>query len=173
MPKQLPITTYGMDILRKKSKIIEKIDANIIKLVDNMYYTMINANGVGLAAPQVNKNLNIAVVDISQVDDYKHVKPIFMINPQVLDSHGEATLEEGCLSIPEVRAPVLRADKILLKYNDLNMKEIEVEVEGFFARVIQHEIDHLNGVLFVDKILEQKAPLYKFHGDEWEEVEIL
>ena len=152
MPKQLPITTYGMDILRKKSKIIEKIDANIIKLVDNMYYTMINANGVGLAAPQVNKNLNIAVVDISQVDDYKHVKPIFMITPQVLDSHGEATLEEGCLSIPEVRAPVLRADKILLKYNDLNMKEIEVEVEGFFARVIQHEIDHLNGILFVDHI---------------------
>ena len=75
-----------------------------------------------------------------------------MINPQVLDSHGEFTLEEGCLSIPEVRAPVTRAKKIFLKYNDLNMKEIEVEVEGFFARVIQHEIDHLNGILFVDHI---------------------
>ena len=161
MPVQLPITTYGMDILRKKTKQITKTDNSLIELVDNMFYTLDNANGVGLAAPQVNFNLELAVVDVSQVEEYKHIKPVILINPEILDSHGEALLEEGCLSIPEVRAQVPRADKIYIKFLDLNLDEIKMEAEGFFARVIQHEIDHLNGILFVDRIPKEELNKFK------------
>jgi peptide deformylase len=156
MPVQLPITTYGMEILRKEVKPVEKIDNKIIELVDNMFYTMINANGVGLAAPQVNSDLSVCVVDISCMDEYKDVKPLILINPVILDSHGEAIKEEGCLSIPDVRAEVTRPDKIYLQYNDFNMNEVKIEVEGFLSRVAQHEIDHLHGKLFVDYLSKEE-----------------
>jgi peptide deformylase len=150
MPVQLPITTYGMDILRKTVKPVEKIDYNVIELIDNMFYTMINANGVGLAAPQVNSILSVCVVDISCIDEYKNVKPLILINPVILDSYGESIKEEGCLSIPEIHAEITRPDKIYLKYNDFNLNEVKIEVEGYLSRVAQHEIDHLHGKLFVD-----------------------
>jgi peptide deformylase len=160
MSKQLPITTYGMDILRQQTEPVKKITNGIIELVDNMFYTMRNADGIGLAAPQVNINKKIAVIDISLIGEYKHIKPIILINPEVVDTYNDVTLEEGCLSIPDVRAPVSRGDKIYLKYMDLNLNELEIEVDGYFARVIQHEIDHLNGILFIDKV--NKDDLKKF-----------
>ena len=143
MPAQLPITTYGMEILRKEVKPVVKIDNKLVELVDNMFYTMINANGIGLAAPQVNSELSVCVVDISCVDEYKNVKPLILINPVILDSHGESIKEEGCLSIPDVRA------------------EVKIEIEGFLSRVAQHEIDHLHGKLFVDYLSKEELSKVK------------
>ncbi|MEI7485744.1 MAG: peptide deformylase, partial [Ignavibacteriota bacterium] len=125
------------------------------------YYTMDNAEGVGLAAPQVNKNISLCIVDISCIDEHKHVKPLTLINPVIVDKHGEVLLEEGCLSIPEVRGKVTRPEKIFLKYNDFDMNEVTLEAEGFFARVIQHEIDHLHGKLFVDYLDEDELKKVK------------
>ncbi|MCX6157991.1 MAG: peptide deformylase [Ignavibacteria bacterium] len=161
MPDQLPITTYGMEILRKEVKPIKEVDTKLIKLVQDMYYTMDNAEGVGLAAPQVNKNISLCIVDISCIDEHKHVKPLTLINPVIVDKHGEVVLEEGCLSIPEVRGKVTRPEKIFLKYNDFDMNEVTLEAEGFFARVIQHEIDHLHGKLFVDYLDEDELKKVK------------
>lgn len=150
MHKLLPITTYGMDILRKKTKPLEDVDTNIIELIENMYNTMRHANGIGLAAPQVNLNLSLAIVDISVIEEYKNIKPVILVNPAIEESHGEMVFEEGCLSIPEVRAELTRPDKVFVKYNDLDMNEVKMEYDGLLSRVIQHEIDHLNGKLFVD-----------------------
>lgn len=161
MPLQLPITTYGMDILRKETKPVENIDTKIIELVDNMFYTMINANGIGLAAPQVNSDLAVCIVDISMIEEYKDIKPLILINPVILDSHGEIVKEEGCLSIPEVRAEIKRPDKIFVKFNDFNQNEVKMEISGYQARVVQHEIDHLHGKLFIDYLSKEELKEYK------------
>lgn len=155
MQRQLPITTYGMEILRRKAKPVKDIDGEIFELVNNMMYTLRNADGIGLAAPQVNKDVSVAVIDVSLIDEYKNYDPVILINPVILENHGEIVLNEGCLSIPEVRGEVLRPEKILLNYFDLNMKEYKREFEGLPARVMQHEIDHLNGKLFVDYLNEE------------------
>jgi len=156
MPEQLPITTYGMDILRKEVKPIEKVGVDLIELVNNMFYTMYNAEGIGLAAPQVNEDLSLCIIDVSPLDEYKHIKPITLINPVILDKHGEDVHEEGCLSIPTVRGNVKRPEKIFLQFHDFDMNEIRMEFSGFFARVIQHEIDHLHGIMFVDLLEEDE-----------------
>ncbi|MFA5011093.1 MAG: peptide deformylase [Ignavibacteria bacterium] len=161
IPEQLPITTYGMEILRKEVKPIKKIDKEIIKLVQDMYFTMASAEGIGLAAPQVNFDKSLCVIDISCIDEYKHVKPITLINPVITDNHGEIAIEEGCLSIPEVRAEVKRPEKIFVKYNDFDMNDVSLEADGMLARVIQHEIDHLHGKLFVDHLDEDELKKLK------------
>ncbi|MEO8447075.1 MAG: peptide deformylase [bacterium] len=156
MPKQFPITTYGMDILKKKTKHISKVDASIINLVQNMFYTMDRAYGIGLAAPQINHGISLAVIDISAMEKHKKVKPIVLINPEIVDSHGEIEMEEGCLSIPDLRENILRPKEVHLKYNDFDLNEVTVELKGFIARVVQHEIDHLNGKLFIDYLSEER-----------------
>ena len=156
MPKQLPITTYGMEILRTKSGPVEKIDVKFIDLIQNMFYTMEKASGVGLAAPQINLSKAVAVIDVSYLDEYQDFKPMTLINPEIISSSGSSTEEEGCLSIPFIKAEVERAEKITLKYFDFNLKEVTVDLEGFPARVAQHEIDHLNGILFIDHIPKEK-----------------
>ncbi len=165
MPKQLPITYYGLDILRSISKPVENINGNTIDFIEDMFYTMHNADGIGLAAPQVNSDLQIALVDISVIEEYKKTKPIVLINPSILDTYGESVINEGCLSLPSLRGDVLRPEKINLKYFDLNGKEIIREFDGFMARVIQHEIDHLHGKLFIDYLneedLKKNKPLLK------------
>jgi len=139
-----------MNILRKKALPVKKIDTKIISLVENMFYTMRNADGIGLAAPQVNQNLAITIVDISCIEKYKDAKPILLINPEIREIYGECVMSEGCLSIPEVRADVLRPKQVFVKYHDLEMNEKEEEFDDLAARVVQHEIDHLHGKLFVD-----------------------
>jgi peptide deformylase len=146
----LGITTYGMDILRRKASQVEKVDEELIMLIDKMFKTMINANGIGLAAPQVNLDRAIAIVDISDMDEGRDTKPFVMINPVIVEATGEDLMEEGCLSIPGVRAKVLRPERIVFKYKDLDMKDVKVEADRMLARVVQHEIDHLNGKLFID-----------------------
>lgn len=169
-------------ILRQKAKEVKSIDKKVLALISEMQETLIvqkDPEGVGLAAPQIGRSLRIFVVD------YKNLKRV-IINPEVLEitepkkesgkpkkSKKGKEILEGCLSLPHYYGPIKRADKIKISYmNEKGEKQVE-EFSGFNAQIIQHEIDHLNGILFVDKILEQKAPLYKFSGDEWEEVDLI
>lgn len=163
MPNQLPITTYGMEILRKKTKQVTKIDAKFINLVQDMFYSMDKSSGIGLAAPQVNLGISLAVIDISGIEEHKKEKPLVLINPEILDTNGDITIEEGCLSIPDIREEVSRPNEILLKYSDFELKEVEIEIKGFLARVVQHEIDHLNGKLFIDYLSDKKKKEIKKH----------
>lgn len=145
-----------MEILRKKTKPVVKVDTKLINLIQDMFYTMDLASGIGLAAPQINLGSSIAVVDISGIDEYKKVKPLVLINPKILDSNGESVIEEGCLSIPEIREEVTRPKEIFLQYSDFDLNEIQIELTGFISRVVQHEIDHLNGKLFIDYLDEKR-----------------
>ena len=152
--KTLPIYTYGFEVLRKKTKKVTKIDDKFIELVGSMFKTMHKASGVGLAAPQIGVELAVTVIDISKTEDKKKVRtePITLINPVVKDYHGEITLEEGCLSIPYVRGEITRPETVYIEYQDLDLVKHNIELKGFLARVAQHEIDHLNGILFIDHL---------------------
>ncbi len=143
----LKIITIENPILRKKAKKIEKIDDEIRKLTQDMLETVKNSNGVGLAAPQVGKSIRLIVVSYEGKD-------YIFINPEIIKKEGEDIDIEGCLSIPGIEVPVRRAEKILLRYNNLKGKTLSIEVSGILARIIQHEIDHLDGILIVDKIEE-------------------
>ncbi len=123
-------------------------------LVSSMFNTMHKASGVGLAAPQIGSELALTVIDVSRLEDKKKIRtaPITMINPVLKDYHGEISLEEGCLSIPYVRGEVTRPETIYIEYQDLDLNKHYIELKGFIARVAQHEIDHLNGVLFIDHL---------------------
>lgn len=157
----MPITTLGMQILRKKARPVTKIDNELINLVENMFYSMDKASGIGLAAPQINLGLSLAVIDISGMEEHKNEKPLVLINPEIMDSHGEIVFEEGCLSIPSLRAEISRPKEIYLKYFDFDLNEIRIELKDFFARVAQHEIDHLNGKLFIDYLSDDKKNEFK------------
>ena len=152
--KTLPIYTLGFDILRKKTKRVSKIDDKLIENAGNMFYTMHKANGIGLAAPQVGLDIAMTVIDISRTEENKKIKtePITLINPVLKDYHGEAVMEEGCLSIPLVRSDVTRPAVVFIEYSDLDLNKQYIELKGLIARVAQHEIDHLNGILFIDHL---------------------
>jgi peptide deformylase len=160
MSKYFPITTYGMDVLRKETQKIQEVDMDLIKTIHKMFETMHNAEGIGLAAPQVNILKALTVIDLSDSEDHPKFKPLTLINPEILQTHGEIEREEGCLSIPGLRAIVTRPDKIFFKYFDIDMNEKTMEAEGLFSRVVQHEIDHLHGKLFIDYLdADQKKEL--------------
>ena len=138
----------GDPILRKTSKEIKVIDDRIQTLLDDMVDTMIYANGVGLAAPQVGVLRRVIVIDIG-------LGPMKIINPEIIESSGEIVDVEGCLSVPNFTGTVERPEAIKVKYLDENGDERLIEANGFLARVFCHEIDHLNGVLYTDKVIEQ------------------
>jgi peptide deformylase len=148
----LPVYIYDDPVLRKKARPIRGADENITTLARDMFETMHKAGGVGLAANQVGSLHRIIVVDISVMEETKDVAPIALLNPEVLQGDGSWLIEEGCLSIPGIREEVERAEKIRVRYRDLEFKDQLLEAEGLLARVILHEIDHLNGVLFIDHI---------------------
>lgn len=159
----LPIYIYGHPILRKIAKDIDPATyPNLQELIDNMYETMYNADGVGLAAPQIGLEDRIFVVDLEPLADDEHpefkgFKKAF-INANIMDRTGELELiEEGCLSIPGIHEKVPREDRIHIKYLDENLQPHDEEYTGYMARVIQHEYDHLDGVMFTDRI----SPLRK------------
>jgi peptide deformylase len=143
---------YGAEVLRQKAKPVKSIDNTLITLVYDMFDTMRNANGVGLAANQVGVLKRIITVDISNIEEGKGTKPLVLINPEVQAEEGEWTMEEGCLSVPDLREEVTRAETATIRFRDINFHEHDVEVHGFLARVILHEIDHLNGILFTDHL---------------------
>jgi peptide deformylase len=153
----LPIRIYGDSVLRKRAEEITRVDEKIRKLTLQMLGTLKDAGGIGLAANQVGEELRIFVVDRSrfQTDD----SPLIIINPEIVDLHSEQTEEEGCLSIPGTYADVKRPLELMVKGIDLNEKEIIVEAKGFLSRVLAHEIDHLNGVLFIDHLSSIKRKL--------------
>ena len=141
------ITKYKTDdILRKKSRNVDKIDERILQLLDDMAETMYKENGAGLAAPQVGILKRVIVVDIGD-------GLIKLINPKIVEQEGEEQGEEGCLSVPEIIGEVKRPYKVKVKgLNELG-EEIEIKATGFLARAFCHEIDHLDGILFIDKVI--------------------
>jgi len=139
----LPIVTHPDPVLRQKAQPIKKITKKVKKLAPNMLETMYAAEGVGLAGPQVGVGKRIIVIDIGD-------GPLVLINPQILNKSGQARDVEGCLSIPGRNAYVTRAAKVRVTGLDLDGRRVELEGEGYLARAFQHEIDHLDGVLFID-----------------------
>ena len=153
-----PIILYGSNVLRKKADDIKKDEIDVKKLSDDMFETMENADGIGLAAPQIGISKRIFVVDGTLLEDeqMKNFKKVF-INPMIISETGEDWgFEEGCLSIPETTASIKRASYIKLLAADIQGEKIEVEAEGLLSVCIQHEIDHLKGVLFIDYLSRLK-----------------
>ncbi len=142
----LPIRLFPDPILRKKAKEIENINLEILEFSNNMLETMQYAKGIGLAAPQVGRLVRLITIQVPERD------PIVMFNPYINKKLGKRMVHEGCLSVPGLRGPVSRPRKIKVDYLDENAKEDSIELEDFLATVFQHELDHLFGKLFVDRM---------------------
>jgi peptide deformylase len=155
----LEILVFGHPVLAAKSEEIKNIDDKLCQLAQNMLHTMHAAPGIGLAAPQVNKSVRLITVDLSVGEQKNEI--LILANPEMLDSHGEAIMEEGCLSVPDINEKVLRPSHIMVKGIDLDGNEKTIEAEGLLARVLCHEIDHLNGKLFIDHLSPLKKNLIK------------
>lgn len=151
----IPINVYGDKILRKKTRLVSEKDIEkMIPFIKNMWDTLRTANGLGLAANQVGVDKSIFIVDVSPVEGYEKIKPVVMINPKILLASDEKEgLEEGCLSLPSLRVEVTRSKDIKIVYQDTDLNENILEPEDLFARVIQHEYDHLFGTLITDKLM--------------------
>jgi peptide deformylase len=156
----LPIHTYGSAFLRKKAQPVRELTTEIVKLIMEMFETMHNADGIGLAANQVGVLRRVIVIDLSEMEETKGLKPIVLINPVVLSQEESWTMEEGCLSIPEVRDDVERGSKIKVRFKNADFQDVELEASGLLGRVILHEIDHLNGILFLDRLSSAKKKVH-------------
>ena len=146
----LPIRIYPDPVLRQRCTEVDSFDADLEKLIEDMVETMHRAPGIGLAASQVGVRTRVAVVDLSVGESADEL--LVMVNPEVVSSAGSATESEGCLSIPDYTDKVTRPEEIVVRARDVSGDEYEVDAEGLLARAIQHEIDHLNGILFVDHL---------------------
>ncbi len=145
-------------ILRKKSEILEKVDGELRKLLDDMLETMYSAPGIGLAAVQVGILKRLIVIDISKEKDKKN--PLFLINPEIISkSENTSTYEEGCLSLPGHFAEIERPAECHVKYIDYEGKKKEIKASGLLSTCIQHELDHLNGILFIDYLSKLKKDM--------------
>jgi peptide deformylase len=150
-----PILQLPDPVLRKVSKPVEKIDAEIKKLIEDMFETMYDAPGVGLAAIQIGVAKRVVTIDATRGDEEK--QPLVFINPEVISASDDTdSKEEGCLSIAEFYEEVERPSEVKVRYMDEKGKTKEIEADGLLARALQHEIDHLNGVLFIDHISKLK-----------------
>lgn len=162
----LPIYIYGQPVLRKESADIEKDYPNLKELLANMFETMEEANGVGLAAPQIGLNIRVVVIDLDVLSgdfpEYKGFKKGF-INPHIIeyDETNTESLEEGCLSLPGIQEKVTRPTRIHVQYLDEDLNEHDEWVEGYLARVMQHEFDHLDAKMFIDRISPLRKQLIK------------
>jgi peptide deformylase len=156
------IRTYPDPVLRTKTARVDTIDSSLDKLIDDMVATMHAAPGVGLAANQVGVSLQLAVIDLSSRENEEQRHPLLVIiNPEILSMEGSVTEEEGCLSIPDYAEKVKRAARVKVRAQDRTGKTFEIEGEGLLAKALQHEIDHLNGILFVDRLSPLKRNLFK------------
>lgn len=155
----LEIRKYPDEILKKKAEKIETLDGNLQKLIDDMIETMYKANGIGLAAPQIGISKRLIIVDTSPRQENQGL--IVLINPEIIQSEGEILSEEGCLSLPGFLTRLKRKERVLVRGTDRKGKEIEIEAEGLLARALQHEIDHLDGTLLIDRISPLKRELFR------------
>lgn len=168
----LPIVAYGSPVLKKKAEKISKDYPNLKDLIENMWETMYASHGVGLAAPQIGLSIRIFVIDASpfvdeeqmtqeEIDELSTFKKVF-INPEIVTENGALwDFNEGCLSIPDVREDVSRREKIVLSYVDENFEAQRLELNGLAARVVQHEYDHIEGILFTDHLSSLKKRLLR------------
>jgi len=153
------IRTYPEDVLKQKTEPVREFDSELQKLIDDMIETMYAAPGVGLAANQVGVSKQVTVIDVSSRDETSSL--IVLVNPEIVHEEGEDSCEEGCLSIPEYTTIVKRAEKVKVRGLDRNGAPLEVEAEGLLARALQHEIDHLNGFLLIDRIGRIKREFFR------------
>lgn len=168
----LPIVAYGDPVLRKKAAAIDSDYKDLDVLMNNMFETMYGAHGIGLAAPQIGRSIRLFIVDATPFEDDEDLteeereflstfKKVF-INAEIVDETGdEWAFNEGCLSIPDIREDVFRQDTITINYQDENFEDQSLTVNGIAARIIQHEYDHIEGVLFTDKLSPLKKRLIK------------
>lgn len=159
----LPVYAFGSAVLRKKADPIGPDYPNLQELIANMFETMYESNGIGLAAPQIGVAIRLFIVDGTEIEDPSTAdfKKVF-VNAEILEEFDQKwDYEEGCLSIPGVRADVNRHSKLRIRYQDENFKEFEEEFDGMAARIIQHEYDHIEGILFTDRIAPLKRTMLK------------
>ena len=143
--------------LRTVSAPVEEFDDDLRQLVRDLFETMYEAPGIGLAATQVDRHIRLLVMDVSEGRNM----PRCLINPRIIAADGEEEMDEGCLSVPEFTGNVIRAEKIKLNYTDETGGQHEIESTGFEARAIQHEMDHLDGLLFLDRLVSRRSDLFK------------
>ncbi len=155
----LDICTYPDPILRRKAERVDKIDAEIRKLIDDMAETMYEAPGIGLAANQVGKLHRVLVIDL-QKPDYEHGL-IVLVNPALVTAEGEVTYEEGCLSVPDYYHKVKRCERVTVRGLDQHGRCVDIEADGLLAIALQHEMDHLDGKLFIDRMGLVARDLFK------------
>lgn len=153
------IKKFPDPVLRKKTAVVGVIDEDLCRLIDDMVETMYAAPGMGLAAPQVGALKRVIVLDPS--DDRTSGRPMTLINPVLVAGEGQIVDEEGCLCIPDLTEPISRFRQVVVKAYDRNEKEIILEGADLLARILQHEIDHLNGILFIDRLSTAKRLLLK------------
>ena len=169
MAQKLELAIYGSKVLRQKAEPIGEVGEAIRRLGEEMLQAMYQQGGVGLAAPQVGISKRILVLDGTPVDPA--IRPMVLINPEISNRQGEEIGREGCLSLPGIEVDVKRAEKIRVKAKNLEGKTVEFDAKGFFARIIQHEADHLNGVLIIDYLnpMERILAIWKLRKTGWKE----
>jgi peptide deformylase len=161
----LPVTAYGHPVLRKKATPIDKDYPDLDKFINDLWETMYKTDGVGLAAPQVNRSIRVFAIDaapfVSNYPEAEGFKKLF-INAEILERDGEdLSYQEGCISIPDIHEDVVRKTKVLMRWQDENWEQHEEWIEGINARVVQHEYDHLEGILFTDHLSSLRKMVLK------------
>lgn len=158
----LPLRYHPDPVLRQKAKRVKNIDGSLQKLIDDMIETMHATSGVGLAAPQVGISLRLAVIEIPPPDS---AGPLVLINPEMVNCSGEREVEEGCLSLPGFRGAIKRSINVVVKAKDRLGREYKIKSDGLLAEALEHEIDHLNGMLYIDHMKEGETP-HKIEPEE-------
>ncbi|MEE2657744.1 MAG: peptide deformylase [Candidatus Latescibacterota bacterium] len=168
------IVKYGSRVLRQVAEPVARVDQDTQSLIKDLFDTLGEADGVGLAAPQIGVSLRVIVVDVTAQD--RQTPPLAFVNPVIKIGHGMATAEEGCLSIPDLYGEISRYDSVEVTAVDQNGESFEIKSDGFYARILQHEIDHLDGRLFIDHLAPLKRQLLrgalkriKKEGEVWDE----
>ncbi len=160
-PNNLHIRLYGDKTLREVAKPVTEFTDDVNNFIEDLVFTMYEKDGVGLAAPQVGRSLRIFVVDPFWFNEEGKKNPLVLVNPEFKEFEGDVESEEGCLSVPNIFEPVQRADKVIIEGLNEKGKKVRYEADGLFARALQHEFDHLDGILFIDKIPKLKRMFLK------------
>jgi peptide deformylase len=148
----LPVVTWPAEVLAQKAKDVEVFDEDLKTLAQNMFETMYDNSGIGLAAPQVGRSLRMVVLDMTAGTDQQGSSKQVLVNPLITERHGEVVWDEACLSLPGISCKVKRSAKVTVQAKDLDGNPLEINAEEFYAVVLQHELDHLDGVVFINRV---------------------